>query len=164
MLKPIDIYPHLRWISTKQSRKKVRLHSSTLHIHSNLCLLAPSRVTIQEELMVAEIGDHSIRGQTSWITCGMKIQEIQYAPVFIIPIPLLMHSSDWQSGFSSEHSVSRSPQRMHRSSRTSEPGCKNSLIRFHTSRKLSYIIRNALKMTSQLYLWVTIVSMTWPMT
>jgi hypothetical protein len=38
---------------------------------------APSRATIQQELMVAEIGVHSVRGQTSWISCGMKIQEMQ---------------------------------------------------------------------------------------
>jgi len=30
--------------------------------------------------MGAEIGDQSIRGQTSWISSGMKIQEIQYVP------------------------------------------------------------------------------------
>ncbi|KAH9007644.1 hypothetical protein EDB84DRAFT_1447389, partial [Lactarius hengduanensis] len=28
--------------------------------------------------MVEEDGDHSIRGETSWISCGLKIQEMQY--------------------------------------------------------------------------------------
>ncbi|KAF8264636.1 hypothetical protein EI94DRAFT_1592386 [Lactarius quietus] len=32
---------------------------------------------IQQELMIEEIGDHSIWGQTSWISCGLKIQELQ---------------------------------------------------------------------------------------
>ena len=31
--------------------------------------------------MGEEIGDHSIWGQTSWISCGLKIQEMQYASV-----------------------------------------------------------------------------------
>jgi hypothetical protein len=38
---------------------------------------APSRATIQQELMVEEIGDHSVRGQTSWLSSGLKIQETQ---------------------------------------------------------------------------------------
>ncbi|KAH9024355.1 hypothetical protein EDB85DRAFT_2150498 [Lactarius pseudohatsudake] len=29
--------------------------------------------------MVEEDGDHSIRGETSWISCGLKIQEMQLA-------------------------------------------------------------------------------------
>ena len=37
--------------------------------------------------MVAETGDHFIRGQMSWITCGMKIQEIQYVPTSIFAFP-----------------------------------------------------------------------------
>jgi hypothetical protein len=30
--------------------------------------------------MVEEIGNHSIWGQTSWISCGIMIQEMQYVP------------------------------------------------------------------------------------
>ncbi|KAH9037588.1 hypothetical protein EDB84DRAFT_1268706 [Lactarius hengduanensis] len=37
----------------------------------------PSRAVIQQQLMVEEDGDHSIRGETSWISCGLKIQEMQ---------------------------------------------------------------------------------------
>ena len=47
-------------------------------IPADISQSAPSRATIQQELMGAEIGDHFIRGQTSWISSGMKIQEIQY--------------------------------------------------------------------------------------
>jgi hypothetical protein len=38
---------------------------------------APSRADIQEILIAEESGDHSIRGQTSWISFGLKIQELQ---------------------------------------------------------------------------------------
>ena len=38
---------------------------------------APSRAEIQEKLIAEEIGDHTIHGKTSWISCGFKIQEMQ---------------------------------------------------------------------------------------
>jgi hypothetical protein len=38
---------------------------------------APSQADIQKELIAEETGDYSIRGQTSWISCGLKIQEMQ---------------------------------------------------------------------------------------
>lgn len=44
--------------------------------HSSL-LLAPSRAMIQQQLISEESGDLSIHGQTSWISCGLKIQEMQ---------------------------------------------------------------------------------------
>ncbi|KAF8258431.1 hypothetical protein EI94DRAFT_1815350 [Lactarius quietus] len=40
---------------------------------------APSLATIQQQLMVEEIGDCSIRGQTSWISYGIRIQDMQLA-------------------------------------------------------------------------------------
>jgi len=38
---------------------------------------APSCAAIQQQLIVEESRDHSIRGQTTWISCGLKIQEMQ---------------------------------------------------------------------------------------
>ena len=32
---------------------------------------------IQQELISEESGDSSVHGQTSWIACGLKIQEMQ---------------------------------------------------------------------------------------
>jgi hypothetical protein len=32
---------------------------------------------IQQELVLEEISDSSVHGQTSWISSGLKIQEIQ---------------------------------------------------------------------------------------
>ncbi|KAI9434476.1 hypothetical protein H4582DRAFT_2176278 [Lactarius indigo] len=38
---------------------------------------APSWATIQQQLTKEESRDHSIQGETSWISCGLKIQELQ---------------------------------------------------------------------------------------
>jgi hypothetical protein len=46
--------------------------------------IAPSRAAIYQELMVEETGDNSIHGQTSWISCGLRIQEIQYVHEYAI--------------------------------------------------------------------------------
>jgi hypothetical protein len=37
---------------------------------------------IQQELVSEEIGDVLVHGQTSWISCGLKIQEMQYVQVY----------------------------------------------------------------------------------
>ncbi|KAH8982005.1 hypothetical protein EDB86DRAFT_2767745, partial [Lactarius hatsudake] len=50
---------------------------SSMDIYDTVKQKAPSRAEIQLQLMVEEDGDHSIRGETSWISCGLKIQEIQ---------------------------------------------------------------------------------------
>ena len=42
---------------------------------------APSRADIQQQLIEEEYGDHSIRGQTSWLLCGIRIQEMQYVHI-----------------------------------------------------------------------------------
>ncbi|KAH8976523.1 hypothetical protein EDB83DRAFT_2328115 [Lactarius deliciosus] len=52
---------------------------SSMDIYDTVKQKAPSRAEIQLQLMVEEDGDHSIRGETSWISCGLKIQEIQLA-------------------------------------------------------------------------------------
>jgi hypothetical protein len=39
--------------------------------------LAPTRSAIQQELTLEESDESTIHGQTSWIACGIKIQEIQ---------------------------------------------------------------------------------------
>ncbi|KAH9022871.1 hypothetical protein EDB85DRAFT_1895014 [Lactarius pseudohatsudake] len=51
---------------------------SSMDIYDTVKQKAPSRAVIQQQLMVEEDGDHSIRGETSWISCGLKIQEMQY--------------------------------------------------------------------------------------
>ncbi|KAH9068018.1 hypothetical protein EDB83DRAFT_2223119 [Lactarius deliciosus] len=50
---------------------------SSMVIYDTVKQKAPSRAEIQLQLMVEEDGDHSICGETSWISCGLKIQEIQ---------------------------------------------------------------------------------------
>jgi len=45
---------------------------------------APSRADVQQQLIEEELGEHSIRGQTSWILCGLKIQEMQYVCIMQI--------------------------------------------------------------------------------
>ncbi|KAH9017644.1 hypothetical protein EDB85DRAFT_1874299, partial [Lactarius pseudohatsudake] len=50
---------------------------SSMDIYDTVKQKAPSRAVIQQQLMVEEDGDHSIRGETSWISCGLKIQEMQ---------------------------------------------------------------------------------------
>ena len=49
--------------------------------HSLIQDKAPSRADIQQKLIQEEYGDHSLRGQTSWILCGMRIQEMQYVHI-----------------------------------------------------------------------------------
>ena len=49
--------------------------------HSLIQDKAPSRADIQQKLIAEEYRDHSIRGQTSWILCGIKIQEMQYVHI-----------------------------------------------------------------------------------
>ncbi|KAF8264792.1 hypothetical protein EI94DRAFT_1805344 [Lactarius quietus] len=52
---------------------------SAMDIYDTVKVKAPSCATIQQELMGAETGDSSMQGQTSWISCGIKIQEMQLA-------------------------------------------------------------------------------------
>ncbi|KAH8994300.1 hypothetical protein EDB86DRAFT_2829803 [Lactarius hatsudake] len=52
---------------------------SSMDIYDTVKQKAPSRAEIQLQLMVEEDGDQFICGETSWISCGLKIQEIQLA-------------------------------------------------------------------------------------
>ncbi|KAF8260521.1 hypothetical protein EI94DRAFT_1811566 [Lactarius quietus] len=71
-----------------QARRKVS--PSAMDIYDTVQDKAPSCAMIQQELMVEENGDHSIRGQTSWISCGLKIQELQ----LVIKYQLRSHGSN----------------------------------------------------------------------
>ncbi|KAN0124687.1 hypothetical protein V8E53_002258 [Lactarius tabidus] len=79
-----------KWLREDQDAQANRQFCpSVMDIYDTIKEKAPSRATIQQELVVAEIGDHSIRGQTSWISYGMKIQETQLR----IRYQLRMHGS-----------------------------------------------------------------------
>ncbi|KAF8256471.1 hypothetical protein EI94DRAFT_1646193 [Lactarius quietus] len=62
----------------KDAQANRQAFPSAMDIYDTVKEKAPSRATIQQELMGEEIGDSSMRGQTSWISCGIKIQEMQY--------------------------------------------------------------------------------------
>ncbi|KAF8262043.1 hypothetical protein EI94DRAFT_1809409 [Lactarius quietus] len=69
-----------KWLEEDREAQANRKSSpSAMDIYDTVQDKAPSHAKIQQELMVEEIGDHSIWGQTSWISCGLKIQEIQLA-------------------------------------------------------------------------------------
>jgi hypothetical protein len=38
---------------------------------------APSRATVHQQLILEESGDMNAHGQASWISSGIKIQELQ---------------------------------------------------------------------------------------
>ncbi|KAF8261054.1 hypothetical protein EI94DRAFT_1608583 [Lactarius quietus] len=68
------------WLKEDKDAQANRQASpSSMDIYDTVKEKAPSRATIQQELMGEEIGDSSMRGQTSWISCGIKIQEMQLA-------------------------------------------------------------------------------------
>lgn len=46
---------------------------------TSLLYLAPTRAMIQQGLISEELEEGTIHGQTSWLSCGLKIQEMQYA-------------------------------------------------------------------------------------
>jgi hypothetical protein len=59
-------------------RTKVGIYAiAPVPITEQCTFQAPSCAAIQQELMQEEIGNTSIRGQTSWIACGLRIQEMQ---------------------------------------------------------------------------------------
>ncbi|KAF8262886.1 hypothetical protein EI94DRAFT_1880812 [Lactarius quietus] len=69
-----------KWLEEDRVAQANRKSSpSAMDIYDTVQDKVPSCAKIQQELMVEEIGDHSIRGQTSWISCGLKIQELQSA-------------------------------------------------------------------------------------
>ena len=89
---------------------------------------APSRVDIQQQLIEEEHGEHSIHGQTSWILCGLKIQEMQYVHMKHISV---LHQAneclDLHSDISSGAEVHSLPPRSPKSSKTSAFACRSSL-------------------------------------
>ncbi|KAI9443063.1 hypothetical protein H4582DRAFT_2054158 [Lactarius indigo] len=50
-----------------------------MDIYDTVTSKAPSRAEIQQQLILEESGDITAHGQTSWIACGIKIQELQLA-------------------------------------------------------------------------------------
>jgi hypothetical protein len=54
-----------------------RFNVNTYSILMDAIYSAPSRADIHQQLISEESGDMSTHGQTSWIACGIKIQELQ---------------------------------------------------------------------------------------
>ncbi|KAH9014270.1 hypothetical protein EDB85DRAFT_1876498 [Lactarius pseudohatsudake] len=69
-----------QWLKDDECAQQDRQTSpSSMDIYDTVKEKAPSRATIQQQLIEEESGDHSIHGETSWISCGLKIQELQLA-------------------------------------------------------------------------------------
>ncbi|KAH9014734.1 hypothetical protein EDB84DRAFT_1277578 [Lactarius hengduanensis] len=68
-----------QWLKDEEASQRNRQTSpSSMDIYDTVKEKAPSRAAIQQQLIEEESGDHSIHGETSWISCGLKIQELQY--------------------------------------------------------------------------------------
>ncbi|KAF8259676.1 hypothetical protein EI94DRAFT_1614829 [Lactarius quietus] len=68
-----------QWLhEDKQAQEDRQTMPSSMDIYDTVKQKAPSQADIQTQLIMEEEGDHSICGQTSWILCGLKIQELQY--------------------------------------------------------------------------------------
>ncbi|KAH9008024.1 hypothetical protein EDB85DRAFT_1904662 [Lactarius pseudohatsudake] len=66
-----------QWLKDDECAQQDRQTSpSSMDIYDTVKEKAPSRATIQQQLIEEESGDHSIHGETSWISCGLKIQEL----------------------------------------------------------------------------------------
>ncbi|KAH8999650.1 hypothetical protein EDB86DRAFT_3075718 [Lactarius hatsudake] len=69
-----------QWLKDDECAQQDRqISPSSMDIYDTVKEKAPSRATIQQQLIEEESGDHSIHGETSWISCGLKIQELQLA-------------------------------------------------------------------------------------
>ncbi|KAH9008300.1 hypothetical protein EDB85DRAFT_2164631 [Lactarius pseudohatsudake] len=69
-----------KWLKDDKAAQKDRqAFPASMDIYDTVKEKAPSRAAIQQQLMAEESGDNTIRGQTSWISCGIKIQETQLA-------------------------------------------------------------------------------------
>ncbi|KAH9038693.1 hypothetical protein EDB85DRAFT_1860301 [Lactarius pseudohatsudake] len=67
-----------KWLKDDKAAQKDRqAFPASMDIYDTVKEKAPSRAAIQQQLMAEESGDNTIRGQTSWISCGIKIQETQ---------------------------------------------------------------------------------------
>ncbi|KAH9012749.1 hypothetical protein EDB84DRAFT_1278521 [Lactarius hengduanensis] len=69
-----------RWLKAEKHAQSKRHEDPTaMDIYDTVTSKAPSRAEIQQELISEESGDITTHGQTSWIACGIKIQELQLA-------------------------------------------------------------------------------------
>ncbi|KAI9430467.1 hypothetical protein BJY52DRAFT_1161270 [Lactarius psammicola] len=68
------------WLKDDQAAQRSRdLSPEAMDIYDTAKEKAPSCAMIQQELILEESGDSSVHGQTSWIACDLKIQEMQPA-------------------------------------------------------------------------------------
>ncbi|KAH9018398.1 hypothetical protein EDB85DRAFT_1873822 [Lactarius pseudohatsudake] len=69
-----------RWLKAEKHAQSKRHEDPTaMDIYDTVTSKAPSRAEIQQQLISEESGDITTHGQTSWIACGIKIQELQLA-------------------------------------------------------------------------------------
>ncbi|KAI9443808.1 hypothetical protein H4582DRAFT_1807499 [Lactarius indigo] len=69
-----------QWLKDDEGAQQERQKTpSSMDIYDTVKEKAPSRAAIQRQLTEEESRDHSIQGETSWISCGLKIQELQLA-------------------------------------------------------------------------------------
>ncbi|KAH8990628.1 hypothetical protein EDB86DRAFT_3080255 [Lactarius hatsudake] len=69
-----------RWLAAEKHAQSKRHEDPTLmDIYDTVISKALSRAEIQQQLISDESGDITTHGQTSWIACGIKIQELQLA-------------------------------------------------------------------------------------
>ncbi|KAI9430336.1 hypothetical protein H4582DRAFT_2063950 [Lactarius indigo] len=69
-----------RWLEAENHAQSNRYEDPTLmDIYDTASSKAPSRAEIQQQLISEESRDITTHGQTSWISCGIKIQELQLA-------------------------------------------------------------------------------------
>ncbi|KAH8990951.1 hypothetical protein EDB83DRAFT_2535058 [Lactarius deliciosus] len=69
-----------RWLAAEKHAQSKRHEDPTLmDIYDTVISKAPSRAEIQQRLISDESRDITTHGQTSWIACGIKIQELQLA-------------------------------------------------------------------------------------
>ncbi|KAH8976825.1 hypothetical protein EDB86DRAFT_2839044 [Lactarius hatsudake] len=69
-----------RWLKAAKHAQSSRHEDPTvMDIYDTMTPKAPSRAVIQQQLILEESGDITTHGQTSWIACGIKIQELQLA-------------------------------------------------------------------------------------
>ncbi|KAH9004868.1 hypothetical protein EDB86DRAFT_2796565 [Lactarius hatsudake] len=67
-----------QWLAAEKHAQSKRHEDPTLmDIYDTVISKAPSRAEIQQQLISDESGDITTHGQTSWIACGIKIQELQ---------------------------------------------------------------------------------------
>ncbi|KAH9009792.1 hypothetical protein EDB85DRAFT_2162272 [Lactarius pseudohatsudake] len=69
-----------RWLKAEKHAQSKRHEDPTaMDIYDTVTSKAPSHAEIQQQLISEESGDITTHGQTSWIACGIKIQELQLA-------------------------------------------------------------------------------------